>query len=75
MAIGKQPPTFTLNVNIPITDKEAYQDWEKNCKSEHADGRWQKMVSDHYKVKEIAKKLDEMEKKMDTILVLLDRLD
>lgn len=83
MAKNSDTPTYVLSVNIPIKDKAMFDDWQKSCKYEHGDGRWSKMISDHYAKKAVVNELNEIEarlssfeesvmKKLDIILKIIE---
>ena len=59
---------YTLSVNIPIYHKNAFDEWNLSCIQEHQNNRWNKIISDHYKAKEVSSKLN-------YIIECLDRLE
>ena len=76
---GQVKQVYTLSINIPIKDKKSFDDWQVSCKQEYGDGRWQKIIQDHYKVKEVHNEIAIlknniacMDEKIDLLLLLLE---
>lgn len=70
---------FTLGVNIPVFDKNNFNSWMNSCLSEYQDNRWNKIISNHYAVKDIIPRIERIENTQkelkDKLDLILDRID